>query len=183
MISDEKIISDFGLRLRQARITAGMTQEELGGAIGADKSRISDYENGNRKCGITTAYRLCKAVNSPFDFLFEGKVDEGVKSYAKSTDREKLVSVLVSLGHAIIDWGFVPFSDEEFADYSTMHALGLAEDSLGEILKKFESIRNAAGASGSVNFEKNILAAAEECADELLGSESYSLTIGSKKHI
>ena len=180
MISDEGIIRSFGERLKSARLKKGMTQEELGESLGIDKSRVSDYENGNRRCSITTAYRLAKAIDASFDYLFDGEEDEGMKSYQKCSDREKMVSVLTSLGFAVVDWDFTAYSDENFADYSTMHALGLTEESLGDALRRFEDIKRAAGRNGSKGYEKNIISVAEECADQLLASETYQESIKNK---
>ena len=177
MISDEAIIRAFGERLRIARLKKGMTQEELGESIGIDKSRISDYEKGNRRCSITTAYRLAKAVDSSLGFLFDGKESGEMKRYQDFSEKEKIVSILTFIGYAVIDWEFSAINDDIFADYSTMHAVGLTEESFGEALRKFEDIKRAAGNSGSKNFEKSILAAAEECASQLLASNTYQESI------
>ena len=180
IISDEEIIRSFGKRLKSARQKKGMTQEELGGALGIDKSRISDYENGNRRCGIATAYRLAKAADVSFDYLFDGKEIENMRMYQNCTDREKLISVLTSLGFAIVDRGFISYCDENFADYSTMYSLGLTEEALGKILQRFETIKQAAGKNGSIGYEKLIMTAAEECADSLFASETFKDRIGDK---
>ena len=180
MMSDEEIIEAFGKRLKSARLKAGMTQEELGASLGIDKSRISDYENGNRRCGIATAYRLAKAIGASFDYLFDGKENEDMKSYPNSSNREKLISVLTSIGFAVVDWGFTGYNDDNFADYSTMYALGLTEEALGNALHRFENIKQAAGENGSKGYEKLIVFAAEECADALLKSETYKGHIDDK---
>lgn len=173
MMSEEEIIRAFGERLKDARLKKGMTQEQLGDSLGIDKSRISDYEKGNRRCSITTAYRLAKTMGVSFDYLFDGVEDGAMKKYSKCSDREKLISVLTSIGYAVVDWGFTPYADESFADYSTMHVAGLTEEALGDALKRFESIRQAVGNNGSTGYEKTITAAAEQCADQLLASETY----------
>lgn len=173
IISEEEIVRAFGERLKISRLKKGMTQESLGNALGIDKSRISDYENGNRRCSITTAYRLAKTIGVSFDYLFEGKEENEMKKYSKCSDQEKLVRVLASLGFAIVDWKFTPYDDDVFADYSIMHSLGLTEEALSKAFRRFESIRDAANHGDSSDYEKLILSTAEDCANELLNSESY----------
>lgn len=173
IISEEEIIHTFGERLKNARLKKGMTQESLGNSLGIDKSRISDYENGNRRCSITTAYRLAKTIGVSFDYLFDGKEENEMKKYPKCSDQEKLIRVLTSLGYAIVDWKFVPYVDDSFADFSLMHSLGLTEEALGRAFRRFESIRDAKKPNNSSDCEKLIISTAEDCANELLTSESY----------
>jgi transcriptional regulator with XRE-family HTH domain len=55
---------NIGDKIRNARISKGMTQEELGNALGVQKSAIAKYESG-RVVNIkrSTLQKLAKALN------------------------------------------------------------------------------------------------------------------------
>jgi len=53
----------FGTRLREARVTAGLSQSELEELSGIPKARLSRYENGHVEPSIQTLARLSKALN------------------------------------------------------------------------------------------------------------------------
>ncbi len=169
MISDDEIIRDFGQKLKRERIKKKMTQTQLGEIVGADKSRISDYENGRRRCSITTAYRLADALNIPTSALLNQNVNSGENS---ATPEKRLTALLCSVGHAVIDWGFYAYSDSFFADYSTVHSIGLSEDAFGEALHKFDGLKN--GAINSCDYINDaILKIAEECSGKLMESQTF----------
>lgn len=64
----------FGRRLRQAREWSGLSQEQLGAAIGVDEfvssARISRYETGVHEPAILIAQQLAKALDVPLAFLY-----------------------------------------------------------------------------------------------------------------
>ena len=53
---------NFGQRLREARITAGLSQSELEEISGIPKARLSRYENGHVAPSIQTLERLATAL-------------------------------------------------------------------------------------------------------------------------
>jgi transcriptional regulator with XRE-family HTH domain len=53
----------FGNRLREARVTAGLSQSELEELSGIPKARLSRYENGHVEPSIQTLARLARALN------------------------------------------------------------------------------------------------------------------------
>jgi transcriptional regulator with XRE-family HTH domain len=53
----------FGLRLREARVNAGLSQSELEDISGIPKARLSRYENGHVEPSIQTLARLSRALN------------------------------------------------------------------------------------------------------------------------
>src|SRR5918912_1661090 len=55
---------NFGQRLREARITAGLSQSELEEISGIPKARLSRYENGHVAPSIQTLERLAAALNA-----------------------------------------------------------------------------------------------------------------------
>jgi transcriptional regulator with XRE-family HTH domain len=53
----------FGMRLREARLAAGLSQSHLEGISGIPKARLSRYENGHVEPSIQTLNRLARALN------------------------------------------------------------------------------------------------------------------------
>ncbi len=53
----------LGVRLREARVSAGLSQSELEGLSGIPKARLSRYENGHVEPSIQTLARLSRALN------------------------------------------------------------------------------------------------------------------------
>jgi len=45
-IEKETIMSEMGRRIKELRLDAGLTQEQLGDMVGLQKSAIAKYENG-----------------------------------------------------------------------------------------------------------------------------------------
>jgi transcriptional regulator with XRE-family HTH domain/Zn-dependent peptidase ImmA (M78 family) len=55
--------------MRDARLAAGLTQEELGAAAGLDRTMIVKIESGNRRIDAMELVRLSSALQVPVDFL------------------------------------------------------------------------------------------------------------------
>ncbi len=53
----------FGQRLRESRVSAGLSQSELEDISGIPKARLSRYENGHVEPSIQTLARLSRALN------------------------------------------------------------------------------------------------------------------------
>ena len=65
----------FATRLKEARITRKLSQEELGKAIGMSKPAISDIERGRRTTTIEKLVELADALDVSIDWL-TGRTDE-----------------------------------------------------------------------------------------------------------
>ncbi len=64
---------DLGQRLRQARLEAGMTQEELGKQLGVSRQTLSNWENGRSLPDVGSAVKLGKLYNISLDKLLSGQ--------------------------------------------------------------------------------------------------------------
>ncbi len=63
------LISDLGQRISQARLDVGMTQAELGRAVGLDRTAIAKLEAGTRKVSATELVALASALHRPIDWF------------------------------------------------------------------------------------------------------------------
>lgn len=170
---DEEIIRDFGARVRAARLRLGLTQEELGKKIGADKSRISDYENGRRKCSLLTVYQLGKALDVSFDYLIEGKDLHSTERVFSENREESLSAVIEAIGCGITRWGLICVHDDEFGDYSVLHAVGSVDEEFGATIKRFEML-NIAGEGSIESMDPEIIRdISKDCAKSLLEKGTF----------
>ncbi len=87
---------NIGSIIKQARLEKGLTQEELGKAIGVQKSAIAKYENG-RIVNIkrSTLQKLASALNiRPSDLIFEGSPTEAANLHVKILTDFELMEVI-----------------------------------------------------------------------------------------
>ena len=60
-----------GDRVRTARVLRGMSQDQLGQAVGLTFQQIQKYEKGVNRIGASRLYRLSQALDVPLMWLFE----------------------------------------------------------------------------------------------------------------
>lgn len=65
-------MKSFGDRLREARIATGMTQEQLGFALGVTKASVSAWENGRETPSFRVLPDLRNALKRSLDELICG---------------------------------------------------------------------------------------------------------------
>lgn len=65
-------MKNFGDRLREARIAAGLTQEQLGFALGVTKSSVSAWENERETPGFKLLPELSRTLQRSLDELICG---------------------------------------------------------------------------------------------------------------
>lgn len=69
---------DIGQKIKQARLSKGLTQEELGKLVGVQKSAVAKYENG-RIVNIkrSTLKKISDVLNiSPAELIWEEKIEK-----------------------------------------------------------------------------------------------------------
>ncbi len=64
----------LGVRIREARERAGVSQEELANAVSKDQRAISEYENGRRKLSVTDLPAFARTLKVPVLYFYEGDV-------------------------------------------------------------------------------------------------------------
>ncbi len=60
-----------GRRLRQARLLAGLSQEELGDGIGVSFQAVQKYEHGENRLSASRLYRAAKLLGRSVAFFFD----------------------------------------------------------------------------------------------------------------
>jgi len=67
-----------GARVKLRRTLVGLSQMELGGAIGLTFQQVQKYERGTNRISASMLYRIADALDVPVSFFFDDMA-EGVK--------------------------------------------------------------------------------------------------------
>lgn len=89
-----------GKRLREICILEGFTQEKLGDAIGLSFQQITKYMNGGNRISMSRMYRICKTLDVPVSYFFEG-LDDDTPAPLDDTMTKRETLELVRAYHAI----------------------------------------------------------------------------------
>lgn len=93
-------LSYLGVRIKQARLNAKMTQEELGERIGKTSRYIQAIENENKGFSLDTLIRIIRALNLPADAIIypepsaDSEKDQWIRifRFLSSRDRQILLA-------------------------------------------------------------------------------------------
>ena len=64
-----------GERIRRRRILTGLTQDQLGDALGVSYQQIQKYERGANRISASKLYDIAKTLQVPVSFFFDGLAD------------------------------------------------------------------------------------------------------------
>jgi transcriptional regulator with XRE-family HTH domain len=71
--SAEKMLVEFGHRLKHLRLAKELSQEQLGMLAQLDRTYISGIERGVRNVGVINIFRIAQALKvSPTEFFTSG---------------------------------------------------------------------------------------------------------------
>lgn len=72
-----------GGRVRQRRTLLGMSQEELGEALGVTFQQVQKYERGSNRVSASRLFQISKILEAPINFFFDDMPEEIGKSVSK----------------------------------------------------------------------------------------------------
>lgn len=73
-------------KLRDRRLAAGYTQDQLAKLVGVTKSRISEYESELKDVHITTAIKFCVALNCNINDIFTFEIIRNQSQYTVANE-------------------------------------------------------------------------------------------------
>ncbi|MGZ5830001.1 MAG: helix-turn-helix domain-containing protein [Xanthobacteraceae bacterium] len=73
-----------GLRIRAARLAAGLSQERLGNELGVTFQQVQKYEKGSNRVGASRLSDAAKVLSVPVSFFFEN--DAGSEKSPKTNE-------------------------------------------------------------------------------------------------
>src|SRR3984957_16842669 len=79
-----------GKRLRQARLLAGLSQEELGDGIGVSFQAVQKYEQGENRLSASRLFRAAKLLNQAVAFFFDALDGEPTGGPAMAFTRDEI---------------------------------------------------------------------------------------------
>lgn len=68
----DNIDAYIGSRVRLRRVTLGVSQEQLGAALGLTFQQIQKYEKGQNRIGAGRLYRIAQALSAPVEYFYQG---------------------------------------------------------------------------------------------------------------
>jgi transcriptional regulator with XRE-family HTH domain len=82
-----------GLRIRAARLAAGLSQERLGNELGVTFQQVQKYEKGSNRVGASRLSDTAKVLSVPVSFFFENDAGND-----KSKANDGLLAITEALG-------------------------------------------------------------------------------------
>jgi transcriptional regulator with XRE-family HTH domain len=70
--SPNPVDKHVGNRVRMRRLMLGISQQNLGGALGVSFQQVQKYENGANRIGASRLQRISEILKVPAAFFFEG---------------------------------------------------------------------------------------------------------------
>ena len=61
-----------GGRIRERRVSLGLSARELAEIIGSSTPAVLKYETGGNRISVRRLYEIAQALNSPVEYFFEG---------------------------------------------------------------------------------------------------------------
>lgn len=80
----------FYNRLKESRINAGLTQEQLADKLGIAKSTLSGYESGNREPTVATIAKVLEILNIDANYLYQDEAKMLTEMVVSLSDQEHL---------------------------------------------------------------------------------------------
>lgn len=78
-VKNEKVIKAFGIRLRELRLSLGISQEELANNADIPISQVGRIERGENNPTISTIHVLATALNTTMAELMNFEIDKARK--------------------------------------------------------------------------------------------------------
>lgn len=87
---------DIATRLKEARLSAGLTQDELADQLGIPRPSLTNMEQGKRKIEINELLRLARILKQPLEwFLEEIQQDSGLEVLARTRGVEERDAAII----------------------------------------------------------------------------------------
>ncbi len=123
-------VLDLGRRISQARQEAGMTQTDLGHAVGLDRTSIAKLEAGARKVSATELVAIASALDRPIDWFVVESPPSVVSRRTDAAVRGRSPSMDVKIDRLARDVAFL-IDQGILADASERPTLELPTDVAG----------------------------------------------------
>ena len=86
---------EFGKRLRELRLSKGMTQEELAEALNINLDHMRKMERGRERCSIDLLLEIAIYFNVSTDYLLMGRITD------REAEKKRLLGVISELSELV----------------------------------------------------------------------------------
>lgn len=92
---------DIGARMKQARLLAGLSQQQAADALGKTKAAVSNFENDNNKPSVETLIAFAKETKVSLDWLLlgtqpGGELDQRIRSLPDALREYVMMSLILA---------------------------------------------------------------------------------------
>lgn len=94
-------------RIRDVRISKGLTQEYIANTAGVNPSHISNIENGKVKVSLPTLVKICNAMGVTVDYILSGgysnpssSLEQSILLESKKCDdetKERILKIIIAM--------------------------------------------------------------------------------------
>lgn len=92
---------EIGRKLRELRVSKGLTQEYIANKANVNTSHISNIENNRVKISLTTLIYVCNALNTTIDYILNDEyidslsvLDQNILKELKKCDKKTKEQIL-----------------------------------------------------------------------------------------
>lgn len=111
MRSADEVDAHVGRRLRRRRTALGISQEQLGTALGLTFQQIQKYEKGQNRIGAGRLYRIAGILSVPVQYFFEGLPEEEPPALGRDTTESEIKAFIATPEGQALSAGFVRIAD------------------------------------------------------------------------
>jgi len=138
---EAQLAKRIGLRIKLARIKAGMLQKDLAKKVGMHPMSLSAIEGGRRSTTVAQLLALAKALDVPVSYFMTGAEEEMSQEADEYTaELEKLLAILMernaeavaNLRSVMESWDKLSPADKKFIINTISYALKSVKDRMEE---------------------------------------------------
>ncbi len=100
-----------GKRVRMRRLMVGISQTELGEAVGVTFQQLQKYEKGVNRLGAGRLQQVAKALKVPVSFFFEDPLEPGVETKAGHLSQDFVSDFLTTAEGLALSRAFMRIRD------------------------------------------------------------------------
>lgn len=128
---ETKLAKRIGIRIKLARIKAGMMQKDLAEKVGMHPMSLSAIESGRRGTSVAQLVEFARVLGVPVSYFFTGAENETGETDNETAELEKLIAILMerdaeavaNLRSVMEGWDKLSPADKKFIINTISYAL------------------------------------------------------------
>ncbi len=128
---ETKLAKRIGIRIKLARIKAGMMQKDLAEKVGMHPMSLSAIESGRRGTSVAQLVEFAQVLGVPVSYFFTGAENKTGETDNETAELEKLIAILMerdaeavaNLRSVMESWDKLSPADKKFIINTISYAL------------------------------------------------------------